>query len=65
MVKKSPLGTDVPSIEMCITTINIDNIKTNVEYLQRLREECPIVGLCVQEHWLYSFEKGMVNTMLS
>ena len=45
-----------------IATINIENIKTNLEYLHHLLSQTDI--LCVQEHWLYNFEASTAKEYL-
>ena len=43
-------------------TFNIDNIKANYTYVNELMETCDL--LCVQEHWLYSFEKSLMSELI-
>jgi exonuclease III len=62
MGKEPPMGPDATRNTLRIVSINIDNIKSNTEYLQKLLEQHPIV--CVQEHWLYNFEKGLIENLI-
>ena len=45
-----------------IVTINIENIKTNRKYLEKLAESHDII--LIQEHWLYNFEQKEILTYL-
>jgi hypothetical protein len=38
--------------------VNIQNAKSNDLYLKQTLKRCDI--LCVQEHWLFSFEKDIL-----
>jgi exonuclease III len=62
MGNKPLVGTDATHTEISIASLNIDNIKSNTEYLQKLLEQHPIV--CIQEHWLFNFEKDLIGKML-
>lgn len=46
---------------LTIATINIKNIKTNKAYAQQLLKNTDI--LCIQEHWLFSFELDSLNQL--
>ena len=44
-----------------IGSINIQSAKGNSEYLKKVLNTCDI--LCIQEHWLLSLEKKMLENM--
>lgn len=44
-----------------VATLNIQNIKTNIEYAHHLLENSHI--LCLQEHWLYAFEETSIKEL--
>lgn len=56
------MGPATDKAGISIASINIENIKSNVEYLKQLLEKHSIV--CIQEHWLYSFEKTLIDDMI-
>ena len=47
---------------MKIATLNVENIKTNIEYVHHLLKRVDI--LCVQEHWLYNFEEPLLKQLI-
>ena len=46
-------------MELRIGTFNVQNVKSNSLYLQKLLKEVDI--LCIQEHWLYCNEKQQLS----
>lgn len=52
----------MPTSNLNIATLNIENIKTNLSYLHFLMESMDII--CLQEHWLYNFEIATVQKFL-
>ena len=56
------MGPDAPPDKtLRIASINIENVKSNLLYLEHLLEENTIV--CMQEHWLYTFEKSYLRKL--
>ena len=51
---------DISSSLTSIVTINIENFNTNKLFLETLLKHNYIV--CIQEHWLYNFEKHNLET---
>jgi hypothetical protein len=47
------------NVNICVGTFNVDNIKSNAHYVNELLKTCDI--LCLQEHWLYCFEKPLLQ----
>lgn len=46
---------------LCVTSINIDGIKSNACYVAHLLQLHQIV--CIQEHWLFQFEAHMIYSL--
>jgi exonuclease III len=44
---------------LSITTLNVENFRTNLLYINSLVKKCSIV--CIQEHWLYNFEVPVIT----
>ena len=44
---------------LSMASINIQNIKSNTQYLQALLKEHDII--CIQEHWLFNYEQNWIN----
>ena len=43
-------------------TLNVENLKTNIEYVHHLLEVVDI--LCLQEHWMFRFEEPLLKNLL-
>ena len=46
-----------------MASINIQNIKSNTQYLQTLLTEHDII--CIQEHWLFNYEQNWINNSIN
>ena len=46
----------------CLTTYNVESIKSNHVYVEELFRTCDI--LCLQEHWLHTFEKHQIERLM-
>ena len=44
---------------LSIASLNIQNVKSNLQYLQTLLEEHDLI--CLQEHWLFNYEQNWIN----
>jgi hypothetical protein len=51
------------TLKIQVGTLNVDNIMTNTQYAQEMLASCDI--LCIQEHWLFSFEKPLLHELFS
>ncbi|VDI59355.1 Hypothetical predicted protein [Mytilus galloprovincialis] len=49
--------------EIVIGTLNVQNAISNQLYVNQVLKRCDI--LCIQEHWLYTFEKDKLNDFSS
>ena len=45
--------------ELIIGTLNVQNVKSNTEYIKYILKSANI--LCIQEHWLFSAEKNILT----
>ena len=48
---------------LTIGTLNVDGIKTNAIYINKLLDN-DLDLLCIQEHWLMSYEKHLLGELL-
>ena len=44
-----------------IGTFNVENIKSNYRYVRELLTHCDV--LCLQEHWLFTYEKQIISDL--
>ena len=52
-------NSNLSETKLKITTLNIENLNTNRVLLSQLLQKNDIV--CIQEHWLFSFEKSVLE----
>ena len=49
-----------PAGNITVAALNVKNIKTNKVYIEQILKSIDI--LCIQEHWPFSFELGLLNS---